>query len=62
LTVRLFLTTDEGIKEGITADNTIELSFTGNFSDDSGNGDTTFAGSDTVRILTYNEKQVSKGK
>jgi parallel beta-helix repeat protein/predicted outer membrane repeat protein len=58
LMVRLFLTTDEGIKDYIT-DNTIELSVTGSFNDDS---EATFAGSDTVKVLTYNEKQLSKGK
>ncbi len=62
LIVRLFLTTDEGIKESITADNTIELTFTGSFSDDSGNGDATFAGSDTVKVLTDDKKELSKGK
>jgi len=58
LIVRLFLTTDEGIKESITADNTIELTVTGSFS----GGEATFIGSDTVNVLTHSGKQMTKSK
>ena len=59
LIVRLFLTTDDIIGDISAADNTIELTVTGSFSDDE---ETTFMGRDTVNVLPYSRNQMTKSK